>query len=567
LDQARYADSNGYSIDAPRQIWKYRDWVIEALNADIPFDQFTVDQLAGDLLPGATQSQIVATGFHRNTQINQEGGIDKEQFRIDSVFDRVATTGTVWLGMTIGCAQCHDHKFDPFEQREYYRLFAFFNSQDEPTIKVIDPGFDLSEYEKEFKELEGKIAAYMRDHADELTDWEASLTPQSRKSLSAAVQKVLSLPREKWGFADRRALWASGVGGVGPFRVINDRYEELNTVLKGGVTTLVMKEQAAPRKTHLLIKGDFTRPDEEVGPGTPAVLHPFTPPSGRRPNRLDLAHWIVDPANPLTARVVVNRVWQQYFGRGIVETENDFGMQGTSPSHPELLDWLARGFVDSGWDIKQLHRQILTSATWRQAGRIQGDPKGTETDPENRWLWHYPRQRLEAEMIRDGVLAVSGRLDRSMGGSLVAWKNDEYTPEDTVSETSRRRTLYLPVVRDRVYDLLTLFDFANPSVGVSRRTPTVVSHQALFWINSPWVKDQAGALASDVRSGEQRSVQQRVSLAYERVLGRLPTDAEQGRAVAFLSKPGTTATAPDSADRWLAWCQVLLASSEFQYRD
>ena len=283
--------------------------------------------------------------------------------------------------------------------------------------------------------------------------------------------------------------------------------------------------------------------------------------------RLELARWLTQPDHPLTARVMVNRVWQAHFGNGLVRSSDNFGVRGDVPTHPALLDWLARGFVDSGWNLKQLHRQILTSATWRQAGRIQGDPKGIETDPENRWLWHYPRQRLEAEMIRDGVLAVSGRLDRSMGGSLVAWANDEYTPEDTVSETSRRRTLYLPVVRDRVYDLLTLFDFANPSVGVSRRTPTVVSHQALFWINSPWVKDQAGALASDVRLGEQRSVQQRVSLAYERVLGRLPTDAEQSRAVAFLSKPGTTATAPDSADRWLAWCQVLLASSEFQYRD
>ena len=283
--------------------------------------------------------------------------------------------------------------------------------------------------------------------------------------------------------------------------------------------------------------------------------------------RLELAQWLTRPDHPLTARVLVNRVWQAHFGNGLVRSSDNFGLRGEVPSHPQLLDWLAHGFVSGGWNIKQLHRQILTSATWRQAGRIHGDPKGFESDPENRWLWHYPRQRLEAEMIRDGVLAVSGRLDRSMGGSLVSWGNDDYTPEDTVSETSRRRTLYLPVVRDRVYDLLTLFDFANPSVGVARRTPTVVSHQALFWINSPWVKDQAGALATDIRSGEPRPVTQRVSLAYERVLGRFPTEAEQVRAVAFLSKPGTTATAPDSAERWLAWCQVLLASSEFQYRD
>ena len=516
LDQARYADSNGYSIDAPRQIWKFRDWVIDALNADKRFDQFTVEQLAGDLLPGATQEQVVATGFHRNTQINQEGGIDKEQFRIDSVFDRVATTGTVWLGMTVGCAQCHDHKFDPFEQREYYRLFAFFNSQDEPTIKVSDPEFDLSEHEKEFKELEGKITAYMRDHADELMAWESSLTPQSRKSLSAAVQKILSVPREKWGFVDRRALWASGVGGVGPFRVLNDRYEELNTVLKGGVTTLVMKEQAAPRKTHLLIKGDFTRPDEEVGPGTPAVLHPFQAPVGRRPNRLDLANWIVDPANPLTARVLVNRVWQQYFGRGIVETENDFGMQGTVPSHPELLDWLAVRFREGDWSLKDLHRLIVTSHTYRQSS-VTG-PELRERDPGNYLLARQHRLRLDAEVVRDVSLAASGLLSEKIGGppvyppipdGVMGQGQVKRTWQVSAGEDRYRRGLYTFVYRASPPPSLSVFDAPDGFSTCTRRIRSNTPLQALTLMNDAAFFECATALQKIIEREGLRAAFQR----------------------------------------------------------
>ena len=312
--------------------------------------------------------------------------------------------------------------------------------------------------------------------------------------------------------------------------------------------------------------------DQPVPRGFPKAIQvahrPAIPSSGS--GRLELARWLTRPDHPLTARVLVNRVWQAHFGQGLVRSSDNFGVRGDAPTHPELLDWLARDFIDHGWDLKRLHRIILTSATWRQAGRIQADPRGGESDPENRWLWHFPRQRLEAEMIRDGVLAVAGRLDRTQGGSLVSWKNDEYAPKDDVSESSRRRTLYLPVVRDRVYDLLTLFDFANPSVGVSRRTPTVVSHQALFWMNSPWIKDQARALAEALRSdvGERVGPEpDRVALAYERVLGRPPGAAEKARALAFLGRPGVTATEPDSLDRWASWCQVLLASSEFQYRE
>jgi hypothetical protein len=490
LDQARYADSNGYSIDAPRQIWKYRDWVIGALNADLPFDEFTIEQLAGDLLPGATQSQVIATGFHRNTQINQEGGIDKEQFRIDSVFDRVATTGTVWLGMTIGCAQCHDHKFDPFEQREYYRLFAFFNSQEEPVLKVQDPNIDVSGMQAELKELEGKLSGYVKAHAGELEAWESALTPAIRKTLSASVQKILGLPVEKRSLADMRALWASGIGATGPFRPLNDRYEELNTVLNGGVTTLVMKEQTQPRATHVLIKGDFTRPDAEVTPGTPAVLHRFEAPSDRRANRLDLAKWLVSPANPLTPRVIVNRVWQQYFGQGIVETENDFGMQGTAPTHPELLDWLAVHFRDGGWRLKDLHRLIVMSATYRQSSFNR--PELRERDPGNYLLARQQRLRLDAEVVRDVALAASGLLSETIGGPPVyppipdgVMGQGQVKRTWTVSKGADRyrRGLYTFVYRASPPPSLTVFDAPEGFSTCTRRIRSNTPLQALTLLN------------------------------------------------------------------------------------
>ena len=501
LDQARYADSNGYSIDAPRQIWKFRDWVIGALNADMPFDQFTIEQLAGDLLPKAAESQIIATGFHRNTQINQEGGIDKEQFRIDSVFDRVATTGTVWLGLSIGCAQCHDHKFDPIEQKEYYRMFAFLNNQDEPTMKVFDPGMDVSELTAEFKEVDAKIKAYIKDHAAELDAWEAGLTPAIKKSLSPFLTKILALPKAKRSVAQNQSLFGASVGGVGPFRELNDRHKELDTLLNQGTTTLVMKELPKPRKTTVFIKGDFTRPDEEVTPGTPKVLHAFDAPKDRLPNRLDLAKWIVSPQNPLTARVIVNRVWQQYFGRGIVETENDFGAQGTLPSHPELLDWLATEFMAKKWSLKDLHRLIVTSHTYRQTSANR--PDLIAKDPQNYLLARQTRLRLDAEVVRDVCLSASGLLSPKIGGPPV------YPPipdgvmgqgqVKRVWATSKgadkyRRGLYTFVYRASPPPSLTVFDAPEGFSTCTRRIRSNTPLQALTLLNDNGFFEFATAL-------------------------------------------------------------------------
>ena len=505
LDQARYADSNGYSIDAPRQIWIFRDWVIEALNADMPFDQFTIEQLAGDLLPNATQSQKIATGFHRNTQINQEGGIDKEQFRVDSVFDRVATTGTVWLGLTIGCAQCHNHKFDPIEQKEYYELFAFFNNQEEPTLTVIneatpDPVL-IEKTEVAEKELDDHIAARKADY----DKWESKLTDDEIKKMSNSIQKILKTDKSNRTAAQKRELFNIEVGKIdNHFQALKQKFEKLDGQVRGVATTLVMQERDKPRKTTLFVKGDFTRPAELVSPGTPSILHSLKR-SGETPNRLDFARWLVSKDNPLTARVIVNRVWQVYFGRGIVETENDFGILGTSPTHPELLDWLAIQFQQRGWSLKELHRLIVTSHTYQQRSNRREDLD--RRDPNNYLLARQRRLRLEAEIIRDVCLSVSGLLSPKMGGPPVyppipkgVMNRGQINRTWNVSEGDDRyrRGIYTFVFRATPPPSLNVFDAPDGYHTCTRRTRSNTPLQALTLLNDGAFAEFAVALKKKI---------------------------------------------------------------------
>ncbi len=527
LDQARYADSNGYSIDAPRQIWKFRDWVIGALNADMPFDQFTIEQLAGDLLPGATESQKIATGFHRNTQINQEGGIDKEQFRIDSVFDRVATTGAVWLGLTVGCAQCHDHKFDPIGQREYYRLFAFLNNQDEPAMKVFDSKVNVPELTREFKAAEAKLTAMVKERYGEVTAWEEKLKGSDfKKIITPAVQKIVAKPAAKRKLTENLELFTIFVLPSDPIRVLHDRYNELDAQLNQGTTTLVMAELAKPRKTTVFIKGDFTRPADEVTPGTPSVLHAFDAPKDAQPTRLDLARWIMSPKNPLTARVIANRVWQQYFGRGIVETENDFGMQGTPPSHPELLDWLAAELIAKKWSLKELHRAIVTSATYRQSSAQRPDLR--EKDPNNYLLARQSRLRLDAEVVRDVCLAASGLLSKKLGGPPVyppipdgVMGVGQVKRNWTVSkgEDKYRRGLYTFVYRASPPPALTVFDAPEGFSSCTRRIRSNTPLQALTLMNDGSFFEFATALEKIIRKDG-------IEAAFRRCTARAPKPDE-----------------------------------------
>jgi len=526
LDQARYGDSNGYSIDAPRQMWKYRDWVIQALNADLPFDQFTIHQIAGDLLPNATRDQRIATGFHRNTQINQEGGIDKEQFRIESVFDRVATTGAVWLGLSTGCAQCHDHKFDPISHREYFGLFALFNNQDEPTLTVPDPSIDTARLNAEKTQLITQLKAHLQNKQQDLTAWEQQLTPATRKRLSPASLKALAQPATKRSFDHLRLLYAAMAGtSDGLFNPLQSRLTEIESALNQGTTTLVLSELPTPRTTRLFIKGDFTRPAEEVAPAVPAVLHPIES-SGPLPSRLDFARWLVSKNNPLTARVIMNRVWQQYFGLGLVETENDFGTQGSLPSHPQLLDWLATEFMQRDWSLKAMHRVIVSSAAYRRSSLAR--PDLAIKDANNLLLARQNRLRLDAEIIRDVALTASQLLAPNLGGPPVfppipdgvmglGQVKREWKP--STGADRYRRALYTFLYRSTPPPSLGVFDAPDGFATCTRRIRSNTPLQSLTLLNDPAFVEFAEALAGLIQ-------QDGISSAFQRVLTRPPRSDE-----------------------------------------
>jgi len=543
LDVARYADSNGYSIDAPRNIWKYRDWVIDALNRDLPYDQFVIEQLAGDLLPNATQEQKIATGFHRNTQINQEGGIDPEQFRIESVLDRVNTTATAFLGLTVACAQCHDHKFDPISQREYYQLFAFLNNQDEPNLEVASPEEFVRRdaYRAKTREIEKELKGYADSIAPKQAAWEASLTEEQRSKLKDEVQTALLLLPDQRNEEQRKNAFNA-------FRDQNAGYKELQKKLDRfkkdeprTTTTMVLQERMKPRDSYVFIKGDFTRKGDPVTPGTLQILNPF--PKESHPNRLDLAHWIMDPQNPLTARVMINRIWQQYFGRGLVETENDFGTQGIPPTHPELLDWLATEFIAQKWSLKAMHRLIVTSATYRQSSRVRREL--ATIDPNNKLLARQARLRLDAEIVRDVGLSASGLLNPNIGGPSVfppqpdgvmtlgqsrrEWKPDE-------GEDRYRRGMYTFFWRATPHPALMVFDSADGFSACTRRPRSNTPLQALTLLNDQAFVEFAQAMAARILKDGSKPDSERIEQAFQYCLSRQPTQEESQRLLDLLNK-------------------------------
>lgn len=737
LDLARYADSNGYHIDTDRSMWPYRDWVIDAFNRDLPFDRFTIEQLAGDMLPGADQSQNIASGFNRNTMFNEEGGIDPEEFRTKAVVDRVNTTATVWLGSTLACAQCHDHKFDPFTQEDFYRFYSFFNNVPElgggtratkaPLVylftdqqkaelekihsgsaetrhKLDTPTDDLATEQKawELRMSEGiawktlvpkcytaesravlrllpdgsLLASGPRPTTDEYTvEAETGLTgitairleilpdeslpgggigrhEQGTPALSAiqlragsagipeaATKTVLQHPTadtEKGsGEIERVVDERSGAGWVldgtapqghyavfelkkpirsdtgaklevllkqrsglqstfGRFRLsatdtplpvrilpksVQDilalsgkgsrtedqetqlaahyrtispsldaertRLDELSDaeekLLKSATSTLVMEEMPKPREAHIHIRGDFLSPGKAVTPGVPAVFTPL--PKGEPANRLTLAKWLVDPDNPLVARVTMNRLWEQFFGRGLVETSEDFGSQGTPPTHPELLDWLATEFVGQGWSMKSIQRLMVTSATYRQDTRV--DSKLLEKDPYNRLFARGPRFRLDAEAIRDNALAAAGLLNPKIGGSSVfppqpaglwaalgskGYGNEEWT--SSTGERRYRRGLYTYWRRSIPYPSFVTFDAPARESCIVKRPRTNTPLQALVTLNDPAFVEAALGLAERIllQSGT-TDPGERAAFAFRVCLSRQPRTPEKERLV------------------------------------
>jgi hypothetical protein len=523
LDLARYADSDGYTIDDPRHMWPYRDWVIEALNRDLPFDQFTIEQIAGDLLPNPTQAQLIATGFHRNTPSNYEGGIDHEQYRVEAVADRVATTGAVFLGLTLGCARCHDHKYDPIQQKEFYQLFAYFNSTDAITKESERPQHNRPKLELPTPEQEPAAKQYRND-LFELNDTIAERLSQLVARPGASADVPANAPVEEDEelrklLAERRRLRANPP-------VVN--------------YTLITRELPQPRETYVHLGGDFLRKGMPVKPGVPAALSAQTRTAGT--SRLDLARWLVDRGNPLTARVTVNRFWQAYFGTGIVASENDFGLAGEKPTHPELLDWLAAEFMARGWSQKAIHRLIVTSATYRQSSHNREDL--SEKDPYSHLLARQTRLRLEAEIVRDAALTVSGLLNPVIGGPSVfpplpigamaltqvrkPWPTD-YGPN------RYRRGLYTFTYRASLHPSLSLFDAPDGSTTCTRRVRSNSPLQALVLLNDTAYVEFAVGLAEKTLAAPAKSDAERISTAFARAVGRTPRPAEAKRMLEFLA--------------------------------
>ncbi len=482
LDLARYADSAGYASDPLRTIWLYRDWVIDAFNANQPFDQFTIEQLAGDLLPHPTNEQLVATAFNRNTMTNTEGGTDDEEFRVAAIKDRVDTTMDVWMGLTIGCAKCHSHKFDPITQAEYYRFFAIFNQtadNDQPTESPT-LSFPSREAARQRAVVDAQIAALKKragaQKDPKLTARIARLNRSRAKDPSVPVMQ--ELPRDK------------------------------------------------RRQTHVMVKGNFLVPAEAVEPGVPAFFGSL--PKKAPADRLAMARWLVDRENPLTPRVAVNRLWSQVFGQGLVETEEDFGTQGRQPSHPELLDYLAVEYRDHGWNTKALVRLLVTSATYRQSSRET--PAAREKDPGNHLYGRAPRFRLEAEMVRDQALFLSGLLSQKMKGPSVfppqppglwraAFNGDRTWPTSTGGD-AHRRGLYTFWRRTIPYPSMTTFDAPSREICSVRRVRTNTPLQAFVTLNDPVYVEAAQALSRRIMTEGGHSPRERCQFALRLCLAR-----------------------------------------------
>ncbi|MFN7928200.1 MAG: PSD1 and planctomycete cytochrome C domain-containing protein [Blastocatellia bacterium] len=733
LDAARYADTNGYEKDRARLIWPYRDWVIKAFNQNKPFDQFTIEQLAGDLLPKPTLDQRVATGFLRNSMLNEEGGVDPEQFRVEGLLDRIDATGKTFLGLTINCAQCHTHKFDPIQQREYYQFMAFINSDDEPEIEVPDekitkkraeilakihdieldlktkisrlPEDAVADWEKKnqattqwtpitdaeifaafgvkfdkledgsfiakgdnatsnnyivkaktnVKNITGFRVELIRDHnlpregpgrssdgtlyfsefiaeaaplnkQDALekvglanatadmqrpdfpasniidgnmkTHWYSDFGPVKRnqdrniviatkapvgydggtfftfqlaskfdESISwgkpnigrfrlsvttdpnptadlvpPAVRKIMAIPQQQRTPEQKDALFNYYRTTVPDWAEANKKIDDLLKEWPYGPPTLALAPRPQKRTTRIFKRGDWQNPGDEVTANTPSFLHPF--PQGAPRNRLGLAQWIVDKNNPLTARVIINRIWQQYFGQGLVTTPEDFGNRCEKPSHPELLDWLAVEFRDKGWNMKQIHKLIVTSAMYRQSSNVT--PELQDKDPYNRWLARAPRVRVEAEVVRDVALSVSGLLSKKIGGpsvyppipdGVLSLGYGAQLPWPTEKGEDRyRRGMYTFWKRSVPYPSAATFDQPAGDFSCPRRVKSNTPLQALTTLNDVTFMEAAQGLALRVWKEGGTTDQSRISYAYQLCTGHKPDAVEAGEITKLLQQ-------------------------------
>lgn len=621
LDLAHYADSDGYLQDFLRPVaWRYRQWVVDAFNSDLPFDEFTVQQLAGDLIPEATVSQRMGTGFLRNTLSNREGGADLEEYRVNQVLDRTITLGTTWLGLTTGCAQCHDHKFDAISQREFYQLYAFFNNADEVNLYAPLPGerepweAAQNEYNSRRTELLAPVAGAL----DELqAAWEQKiLYTEAHPGEDFAWDRTLELLGLQWG----QNLGEGQLEGLGIIKTPRaerttdqqqrlqdyflraapaeyaDRLKELKASellsrLEALAKTLPRPTRApgmmtspVPRPNHIFVRGEYLRKGDVVTPGTPAVLPPLK--TAGEADRLALARWLVSAEHPLTARVAVNRFWQELFGRGLVATSENFGVRGDRPSHPELLDWLAVEFREQGWSVKSLLRTIVLSETYRQSSVAR--PDLLTRDPLNRLLARQARLRLSGEAIRDSALAVSGLLNRTVGGpsvrppqpASVSKEGYANTWEPSTGADRYRRGLYTFIQRTSPFAQFVTFDLPDTSRSCTRRERSNTPLQALNLLNDPAFVDAARALAARLQREAPGGDEQRLTCGFQLVLARRPQRSESERLLTFLRQQRTLLEQDAAAAQtllqegsggsdaaWVTVASVLLNLDEFITRE
>ena len=599
LDVARYADTHGLHLDNERQIWLYRDWVVRAFNDNMPFDRFTIAQLAGDLLPEPTTDQLVATGFSRCGVTTNEGGSIEDEWYFRNAVDRASTMAEAWMGLTAGCAVCHDHKYDPLSQKEFYSLYAFFYSAEgraldgnamfhEPVLRMPTPEqkTKLADLDRQLAELTNEVkrqhqALAYSDPADAPVAAEGSgsgsggsagETPEAPDKAKAGdpshsfrawlkqdskvkgttipadiKKRLIAIQRGTPNPKDEETLRTYYVENVcvatrGAFKPIVAKRAALTkdrTAVDAAVLgSYIVKEAATPRDTFVMVRGQYDKPGAKVEPATPAVLPALQKAkAGGRANRLDLARWLVAPEHPLTARVTVNRLWQQMFGTGIVKTSFDFGTQGETPTHQELLDWLAVSFRESGWDVKALVRLLVTSAAFRQESAIS--PEMLARDPENRLYARGPRFRLDAEQIRDNALFVAGLINLGMGGRGVRpyqppniWEpvafggsNTRFYKEDS-GQALYRRSLYIFLKRTAPPPFMANFDAPNREAFCTHRERSNTPLQALQLMNDVKHFEAARALASRMMTEGGVAPADRIALGFRIVLAR-PPDAEE----------------------------------------
>jgi len=607
LDLARYADSDGYEKDQIRPMaWRWRQWVIDAMNKDMPFDQFTIEQLAGDMLPNASLEQKVATGFQRNTLTNREAGVDREETRFEQTVNRTNTVGTVWFGLTLGCAQCHNHKYDPTTQQDYYQVFSFFNSADEDTIDAPIPGEmgpylrAKAEYDRKRAELIGKYGvaefqaqweSHMRQAiTDAGKDLEFDFSLTSMRAMFDHATRILMTEPAKRRPADADRLTRYFIANIGPEfgrdKAVSAKMKELREKLAPidaafpSVTQAMVLTPADPdhQKTHIHVRGDWKTNGIEVKPGAPAFLPPM--PANMEANRLGFARWLVSKENPLTPRVTVNRAWQEFFGKGIVSTSEDFGKTGAPPSHPELLDWLASEFQAQGYSMKKLHKTIVMSATYRQSSKVRVELK--DKDPDNTLLARQTRMRLAAEQIRDSALWAGGILDTRVGGKSVrppmpagvaelSYGGSKWKESDGLDRY--RRGLYIHFQRTTPYPQLMTFDAPDSNTTCSRRRASNTPLQALNLLNDPVFSEAYNGIAVRGLNEVQGGFGERLEYLFELSLSRKPTATERERLGKYLDqqsellrKEGKPAATIEQ-QAWASVGRVLMNLDEFITRE